>query len=207
MGPRFGLRHPARARRGAVRIRLQVGSRRRGRLQVYRVSVPLSSGPVVIDATARDRKDVHGWSGGAFTSFPKEQATLIHSATRGWSVDPLAGTEASVTHRLLRPGDGDKPLSNGDADGGAVTVRFLVHLPRPDGEFGNLAGEPWQRRVRVPLTGETEWKWAEHLLREMTLYEIRQVRLPARIGGPAAHWLPGYDEISVEMRPIAIERK
>jgi hypothetical protein len=179
-----------------------------GNYQVYRVSVPLSSGPVVIDATEHDRRDAHGWSGGVFTSFTKEQATLIRSATFGWSVDPLAGTKDSVTHRLLRPGDQDKPLSNGDADGGAVTVRFLVHLPRPDGEFGNLAGEPWQRQgATVPLTGETEWKWAQHLLREMELYEIRQVRLPARIGGPAARWLPGYDEIWVEMQPVAIERK
>lgn len=48
------------------------------------------------------------------------------------------------------------------------------------------------------------------MLREMKLYEIRQVRLPARIGGPAARWLPGYNEASeilVEMQAVAVERK
>ena len=178
-----------------------------GNYQVYRVSVPLDSGPVVIDAAGRHHDDAHRWSGGVFTSFTEEQSTLIREAQFGWLVDPLPGTKESVSHRPFRPGDRDKPLSDGDV----VTVRFLVHVPRPDGEFGNLAGEQWQRQgATVPLRGETQWKWAQHVLREMNLYEIRQVRLPARIAGPAARWLPGYDEksvILVEMQAVAVEPK
>lgn len=178
-----------------------------GNYQVYRVSVPLDSGPVIIDAEQREGKDDHRWSGGVFTSFTANEARLIRSAEFGWFVDPLEGTKESVTHRLLRPGDRDKPLTDGDT----VAVRFLVYLQFADGEFRNLAGEQWQRQgATVPLTGETEWKWAQHVLRETKLYEIRQVRLPARVGGPAARWLPGYDEkseIFVEMQAVAVERK
>jgi hypothetical protein len=174
---------------------------------VYRVSAPIDSGPVIIDAAQHDRRDAHGWSGGVFTSFTKEQATLIRSSRFGWFVDPLVGTKESVSHRPFRPGDRDRTLSDGDT----VTVRFLVYLPRPDGEFGNLAGEQWQRQAAtIPLAGETQWRWAQHVLRDMKLYEVRQVRVPARIAGPAARWLPGYDEkseILVEMQVVAVERK
>jgi hypothetical protein len=177
-----------------------------GNYQIYRVSVPLYSGPVVIDAEKKDCKDDHCWSGGVFTSFTANEATLIRSARFGWFVDPLEGTNESVTHRLLRPGDRDKPLMDGDT----VSVRFLVYLQFEGGEFRNLAGEQWQRQAAtVPLAGETEWKWVQHVLREMKLYEIRQVRLPVRVSGPAARWLPGYNEkseIFVEMQAVTSER-
>lgn len=162
---------------------------------IYRVSVPIDSGPVVIDPRRGQ------------TSFSEKQMKLIRTAWDGWFTDPLEGTKESVTHRPIRPGGMGTPLKKHDK----LTVRFLVYLDLYKCEFNNLAGEQWQRQSAViPVTGDTEWKWAQHVLQEMKLYEIRQGKVPASVAGPAIHWLPGYTEKSqvyVEMQAVRIERR
>jgi hypothetical protein len=161
---------------------------------------------VVVDADQRGESD-HHWSGGVFTSFTAEQAPLLYSMSFGWFEEPLSGTRDSVSHRPHRPGDKDKPLVKGDK----VTVRVLVFLPSPAGDFVNLAGEEWQRQsVTVTIGERGEWKWLEQVLRDMTLYEIRQVRVPASSAGPARKWLPGYTDetgITAEVQAVAVEHK
>jgi hypothetical protein len=125
----------------------------------------------------------------------------------GWFVEPLEGTEDEVSYRTHRPGDKDKPPAKGDK----ATVRFLLFIDSPVGDFVNLAGEEWQRQwVTVTIGEGGEWRWVEQVVREMTPYEIRQVRVPARSAGRARKWLPGYtdkSEIHVEMQLVAVERK
>lgn len=175
-----------------------------GNYQVHQVAVPLDSGPVVIDAA--DRRDPeHTWSG-VYTSFTKDQAKLIREARFGWFVEPLEGARESITYRGLRPGSAGRPWKPDDR----VQVRCLLFLEFQT-TFENLAPSHVQPKpFVVPLTGDTPWKWVQHLLQEMTLYEIRQVRLPSKVAGPAKQWLPGYTdrdqrEVFIEVQALAVE--
>ncbi|HEV7403903.1 MAG TPA: hypothetical protein VGO11_13280 [Chthoniobacteraceae bacterium] len=177
-----------------------------GSYVIHRVAVPLDSGPVVIDA-AQHADPEHGWSG-VYTSFTERQARLYRRATHDWLIDPLEGTPESVSHRPLRAGDADRPLQPDDR----VQVRCVLYLEYA-GQFQNRAPDKVQPKpFTVPLTGDTPWKWIQHLLQEMKLYELREVWVPSIIAGPARNWLPGYtdgdrQEVFVEIQALAIEPK
>jgi hypothetical protein len=172
-----------------------------GNYQVHRVRVPVNSGPVVIEPGAREGGKEHFWSV-VYTSFTAQQAGPALNYFQGWYEVPV-GNEF-VKFQEWRPGDEARPALRGDK----VTLRVLVYL---DDKFTNLAGAKWRRQSVVTRIGEGgEWQWAQAVAEGMTPYEVRRVRVPVKIAGPARDWLPGHVDGStayLEVQLIAVERK
>jgi hypothetical protein len=172
-----------------------------GNYQVYRVRVPVASGPVVIAAEGRKGEKEHTWSG-VYTSFTARQAELLRRMRFGWFEVPL-GEEFAKYHEF-RAGDEARPVRRGDK----VTLRVLVFL---DDKFTNVAGAKWRRHSVTTRIGEGgPWRWAQAVAEGMTPYEIRRVLIPARVAGPARTWLPGYEDgatVCAEVQLIGVERK
>ena len=172
-----------------------------GNYQVHHVRVPADSGPVVIDHGVRDGGKEHFWSV-IYTSFTAKQAGPVRKYFKGWYEVPVG--KESVEYQEWLPGDEAKPALRDDK----VTLRALVYL---DDKFTNLAGAKWRRQSVVTRLGDgKEWGWAQAVAEGMTPYEVRRVRVPVKIAGPARDWLPGYKDGStayVELQLIAVERK
>lgn len=172
-----------------------------GNYQVYRVRVPVRSGPVVIEAEDRKGGKEYLWSG-VYTSFTAEQAEFVGRMLFGWFEVPVGKEFAK--YQEFRAGDKARPVGRGDK----VTLRCLVFL---DDKFTNLAGAKWRKQSITTRLGEGgEWRWAQSVAEGMTPYEIRRVQVPAEVAGPARTWLPGYEDgstVYAEMQLIAVERK
>lgn len=169
-----------------------------GNYRVDRVRVPVNAGPVVIEAGDSKGGPNH-WSF-VYTSFTKEQATLVRLSNFGWSEVPVGKEFAS--YQEFREGDDSPPIKRGDQ----VTFRFIVFL---DEKFINRAGAQW-RIQRVTMRVGEGVQWLDAVAGEMKPHEIRRIRVPVKIAGPAGKWLPGYETsptIYAEMQLIGVERK
>ena len=161
-----------------------------GSYVVHRVRVPIGSGPVVIVAGDHKDEQEHYWSG-VFTSFTKKQATLIRRASFGWCEDLVEGTNQFVAYRTTRREE-LRPLA---VAAEKVTLRFTVYA---GDDFKQLA--PKAKQGQVVTLNEGQGKgliWARVAAAGMMPGEVRQVRLPATIAGPAKGWLPGIGDDTI----------
>jgi len=176
-----------------------------GNYQVDRVRVPVDSGPVVIEASERRGEQEHDWSG-VYTSFTVEQATLVRRMQFGWFQVPVG--QDFVSYYRFRAGDKAPPVSRGDK----MTLRFLIFL---DDKFNTPTissgwQAQWVQRVTTRVGEGGKWQWVQSVAEGMTPYEIRHVRLPADVAGPAQRWGPGFEDgatLYAEMQLIDVDRK
>jgi len=172
-----------------------------GNYQVYRVRVPVGSGPVVIEAEDRQVDQEHHWSS-VYTSFTAEQAELVRRMQFAWFEVPVG--KEFARYQEFRAGDEAPPVGRGDT----VTLRVLVFL---DEKFTELAGVKLQRQSVTTRVGDGgPWQWAQSVAEGMRPYEVRRVQVPAKVAGPARDWLPGNVDgstVCAEVQVIAVERK
>ncbi len=176
-----------------------------GNYTVHRVRVPVDSGPVVIEAAKPDGEGEHHWSY-VYTSFTAGQAQLLRHMSFGWFERPVGDGFAS--YYRFRTGDKAPPIAPGDK----ITLRFLVFS---DQEFDKPAASSgwqseWSRTVTTQIGKGGSWLWVQAVAEEMTPYEIRRVRVPMELAGPAKDWGPGVEEAATlyaEMQLVEVERE
>lgn len=176
-----------------------------GNYSVHRIRVPVDSGPVVIEATGPDEESENHWSY-IFTSFTAEQAHLVRHMSFGWFKRPVG--EGFASYYKFRTGDKAPPIGPGDK----ITLRFLVFL---DGAFNKPTvpsgwQSEWSRKVVTEIGKGGDWNWVQAVAEEMTPYEIRHVRVPVELAGPAKDWGPGFEEketLYAEMQLIDVVRE
>jgi hypothetical protein len=68
----------------------------------------------------------------------------------------------------------------------------------------------WSKKVTTRIGEGGNWLWAQAVAEEMTPYEIRHVRVPVELAGPAKGWGRGFEEgatLYAEMQLVDVERE